>query len=116
MLRQIVFVYRDEFAAKLIEKLMQESGIDCYGISKVEENFAYIIDDLRPELVIVDEQSYLSSKELIEQSLLQAGAPFKSVMLIKNESKASVFDEFMPLPININTFVDEARALVEKKS
>lgn len=113
MLKQIFFVYRDEFGAKLVEKLTQRASIQCYGLSKVDENFAYLIDDLRPELVMVDEQAYAKNSELIDESLSQANTDFKTVLLTESEEKGK-FDFLLKLPISIDTFVDETRSLVER--
>lgn len=113
MLRQIVFVYRDEFVVKLVEKLMQRSSIACYGLSKVNENFAYVIEDLKPELIIVDEVAYSRNEGLINESLNSANGSYKSVLL-SEKTDTQGFDLVMPLPLNVDTFVEQARSLVEK--
>lgn len=125
-LGQIMFIYRDEFACKLAQKLARKRSVDCYTLSKIEENFAYLIEDLRPQLVLVDERVYASNKELIDASLADAKSKgddakskencFKSVLLSREEREAPKFDGRLPLPLDLNSFMDQLQALVEKKS
>lgn len=118
MLKQILFIYRDEFVTKLIEKLMQEHSIGCYGISSLDENFSYVIDDIEPDLVLIDEKSYSANKELIESSLNQASFSFKSVLLAESpesfdhaNSGTRKFDYSIGLPLDLSKVVDQIRSL-----
>lgn len=113
MLKQIVFIYRDEFVCRLMLKMTADAGINCYTLSDVNENFGYVLDDLSPELVVIDQVSLENHTALIEESLKASQAQFKTVLLKKSESETTGFDFQMNLPIKVETFIDEISSLVK---
>ena len=88
-----------------------EEGIKCYTLSEVDENFAYILDDVRPQVVIVDQVSWEKSSELIGESLKDATSEFKTCLLHK-EGELAGFDFQMKLPIKVESFIEEVKTLL----
>jgi len=109
MLNQIFFIYRDDFVCKLVEKMAADEGIKCYTMSTVEENFGYILDDISPQLVIIDQVSWDANSSLIGESLETSSSSFKSCILYK-EKELEGFDFKLKLPIKVESFIKELKA------
>lgn len=52
MLNQIIMLHPAEFTCKAVAKFLQNQGVKSYYINKNEE-LAYLVDDLRPEVILV---------------------------------------------------------------
>lgn len=98
MLKQIVFIYRDSFVCSLVEKNLKKEDIKCYASADLDENIAYIIDDLGPDFVVVDEKVLDAGQ--VSASLNDAKASFKTVLLTAQEKEVKGFDHIIKLPFD----------------
>jgi hypothetical protein len=65
----ILWIDRNDFSRKLFEKIFKDQGFQFYGLSKVDD-FAYLISDLDPSLIIVDSDTALEEIEVFKSQYL----------------------------------------------
>ncbi len=62
----ILWIDQNIFAATLVEKVFKKKDLPFYGISKVDD-FAYLVDDLKPEVIVLDAATAISNLEAFKQ-------------------------------------------------
>jgi len=53
----ILWIDKNAFATSLLEKVFKKNGQEFYALSSVED-FAYIVEDLKPKVIVLDEETY----------------------------------------------------------
>jgi uncharacterized protein (DUF952 family) len=114
-MKQIFFIYRDSVVTELAKSILAKGGISTYTMNSVDENFAYLVNDLNPELILVDEKLYLESKDLIDASVKDAKVNGKWVYLTENEGDMGPFHLQYVLPLKAKTLEDDLKYLVEQE-
>ena len=102
MLQQVIFVEKTKFIYKLVSSVLKTKQIGCYVVDN-EEDFTFQIEDLRPEVIVVNLQSvdFDWVKRNIEAAKYKN---FITVAIGKSEIeddkvKNDFFDHFVKLPI-----------------
>ena len=63
----VLWIDQNTFSAGLVEKAFKRSGIPFYSLSTVAD-FAYLVEDLKPEVIVLDTETYLAhEKVFLEQ-------------------------------------------------
>jgi hypothetical protein len=114
-MKQIFFIYRDSVVTELAKSILGKSGISTYTMNEVSENFAYLINDLKPVLVLVDEKLYESAKELIDASVEDSRGVGKWVYLTENKDEMGPFHLQYILPLKAKTLQADLQYLVEQE-
>jgi hypothetical protein len=62
------WIDQNTFAAGLIERVFEQRGLPFYRISDVKD-FAYLIEDLKPRVVVLDQATGLADVEGVQRAL-----------------------------------------------
>lgn len=75
----VLWIDKNTFATELLERVFKKKNLPIYTVASAED-FSYLVDDLRPELIVLDVQTALDSKEAflkqLEASQLLKSLPF----------------------------------------
>lgn len=112
MLKQIVFIYRDSFVCSIVEKKAKDEEVQCYATADLSENLAYIINDLRPEFVIVDEAVLSAENSQIRASLDDSNVDYQSVLLSADNEEKLGFDHVIGLPFDPMMLLPKLRSFL----
>lgn len=58
----VLWIDQNTFASSLLEKVFKKRGLDFYTLSHPRD-FAYLVDDLKPALIIIDAATVRRDKE-----------------------------------------------------
>jgi DNA-binding NtrC family response regulator len=61
----ILWVDKNTFATTLLEDIFKKRNISFYTINSVE-NFSYLVEDLKPSLMVLDSQTALENLEKLK--------------------------------------------------
>lgn len=85
----ILWIDQNTFATDLLEKVFKKKNLNFYTVSSAE-NFVYLVDDLRPELIVLDSATAVASlaalKQQYQASELLQGLP---IILLEEASELS---------------------------
>lgn len=56
----VLWIDQNSFATTLIEKVFKKKSLPFYTLNRVDD-FAYLIDDLNPALIVLDAETYLAN-------------------------------------------------------
>jgi hypothetical protein len=62
----ILWIDQNTLATNLIEKVFKQKNLPFYGITSVED-FQYLVEDLRPVLIVLDTHTYLTHPEAFKR-------------------------------------------------
>src|SRR5687768_8205441 len=62
----ILWIDNNQFAASLVEKVFKKRGLAFYTLTDAKD-FSYLVDDLKPELIVLDRQTALNSNGLFQK-------------------------------------------------
>jgi hypothetical protein len=95
-LTQIIYVNEKRFVCQLVEKVCKQNEIACYTVEQID-NFSYIIDDLVPQLVVVELDTFTNFEDIILLSINES----------KNKPQLVKIDKLDP-----NTFIDQIKSFI----
>ena len=102
---QIFILSEVKLLTEAVKLYLSEHGIDTYVHDNTNE-FAYLIEDLRPALIIVDERILEKFEDVFWFELQKAQFDRGQIYLLKDERKSMLFDiKFMhkiPMPLNLD--------------
>lgn len=64
----IFWIDHNNFSNKLLEKVFKKAQISFYTIETVS-NFAYLINDLKPQVIVLDFQTFEKDKHLFQEQI-----------------------------------------------
>lgn len=85
----VLWIDQNTFATGLLEKVFKKKNLPFYTIDNAE-NFVYLIDDLKPELLVLDSKTAIEFKEALERQYSNSDA-LKNLPVIQ-------IDDFGDLP------------------
>lgn len=89
MIKQAFLLHSIKFVSATIKEFSRFDGVDLYIMDNTKD-FSYLIDDLRPEVLIIDPKS-LNDKETQESFLKELNnAVFKKVEIVCLGNKAEI--------------------------
>lgn len=95
-LSQIIYVNEKRFVCQLVEKVCKQNEIACYTVEQID-NFSYIINDLVPQLVVVELDTFTKFEDIILLSINES----------KNKPQLVKIDKLDP-----NTFIDQIKSFI----
>jgi len=108
--KQIIYINKTKFTCGFVENLCKEQNVSCYTLQDCND-FSYLIDDLKPEAVIIDGQTYQESEDTFWNC--SNAAEFKTCFILLSNEKNEKFTTSMPLPINPVSFLQELTQKLE---
>ncbi len=60
----VLWIDENALSASLVERVFKRRGLDFYCLTKID-HFSYLIDDLRPALIVLDGATFAANRELI---------------------------------------------------
>lgn len=118
MLNQIILVEDTKFSAKLLNSIMLDNAVSCYNLEQIED-FTYLIDDLRPQIILTNIETVQNEWDLYWRSI--ESSSFKDVKIILYGDKDQLenclyknrFDQLIDKPLDILTIYEFLKSLVE---
>lgn len=95
-LTQIIYINENRFVCQLVEKLCKQNEIACYSLDQIED-FTYLVNDLRPQLVLVALETFDSNEQLLTEYIQKS----------EHQCKLKTMREITP-----NTFIEELQKLI----
>lgn len=60
----VLWIDENALSASLVERVFKRRGLAFYSLTKID-HFSYLIDDLRPALIVLDGATFAAHRELI---------------------------------------------------
>lgn len=118
MLNQIILIEKTKLVSKLLTAVLSDKSINSYCLDQIE-NFTYLIDDLAPQIVLVEVQTASEDWQLFWDSLNKAKVKnFKLILFGEKEQVEKLenlekFDAVLLKPLDISTIYEQLSSLVE---
>ena len=61
----VLWIDENKFATDLLEKVFKQKDLPFYTLDNVRD-FSFLVDDLKPEIIVLDTQTALRHKELFK--------------------------------------------------
>ncbi len=87
MLKQVFWLDQNKFVCNLIEATLKKEGVSCYT-HQTGDGFRYLIEDIKPDLVVIDFQSISHIQEKIDEELSTCTCPV--ILSLKEEERSLV--------------------------
>lgn len=75
----VLWIDQNTFSSSLVEKVFKKRGLSFYSLSQVHD-FAYLVDDLKPALIVLDGTTFQEHREAFlkqyQQSATMQATPF----------------------------------------
>lgn len=92
-LKQIILVHPISFAGKVIQEFLIEHSVKTYVLEEGEfSNFSYLLSDLKPELFLIHELSYVKNKELFDRELSAYPSIQRGIILAEHIEETKCFN------------------------
>ncbi len=112
-LKQIIYINKIKFTCGFIENLCKKRGVSCYTLQDCCD-FAYLIDDLKPDAVLIDGPTYDEEKEAFWTCVKAAELKTQYILLSKEECpELGEFTGQLSLPINAASFLDDLSSKIK---
>ena len=118
MLKQVILIEKTKFVYKLISSLLNERAVECFCLEQLED-FSYLVDDLLPDILLVDYDTASQDWSLFWQSVNSSKHQkfFKVLYGDKKELELfegkSSFDTVLTKPLDITMLHAELSNLVK---
>ena len=98
--KQIVYINEIKFVCDVVENLCENNDIACFTLQEVLD-FTYLINDLKPSIVIIDEKLYSKEAQKFWSEVEAADHKCKTMIIGPQSEK---FDYFHNGKIDVITF------------
>lgn len=88
----VLWIDQNTFASSLLEKVFKKRNLEFYTISTAQD-FIYLIDDLKPELLVLDSRTALEYRADLERQYGASENLRKLPVVILDESEELPFME-----------------------
>lgn len=88
----VLWIDQNTFATSLLEKVFKKKNLEFYTISTAQD-FVYLIDDLKPELLVLDSRTALEYRESLEKQYAASETLRKLPVIVLDESENLPFVE-----------------------
>lgn len=118
MLDQVILIEKTKLVSKLLSTVLESNGAKCYVLNELED-FSYLVDDLRPQILLVEVSTLRDDLELFWKAIdNSAFKSFKLVLFGKKDDVDSItnierFDSKLYKPIDISNIYEQLSSLVE---
>lgn len=107
--KQIFYLNEIKFTCDFVENLSKTSELSCYTLQDTKD-FTYLINDLKPLLIIIDSKLYSENKDEFWSQIKQADIGLKTMIVGASDSD---FDFSYPGAIDATHFANEVRSKLE---
>lgn len=115
-MKQVFFIYRDSVVTELTKSILDSHGVSTYALNTVDEDFSYLINDLKPDLVLIDEAVFKDSDDLILQSMANSEkSAAKWVFMSEKLNADHPFHLLFPLPLKAKSIFEDFKELVDSE-
>lgn len=112
MLKQVILIEKTKFVYKLISSVLADKAVNCYCMEQIED-FSYLVDDLKPEMLLVDYNTASQNWDLFWRSL-NASQHQSYLKVLYGEQKdlesfeeKKSFDAVMVKPLDVTTLYEQ---------
>lgn len=110
LLKQIILIHKNKFVIQVMETLCQSADILIYSMEDAND-FAYLLDDLKPDILLVDEGILKDELLSFNRNLEQAeNKDYKIIVL--GDNNYGINGEIFSDGINPETILNELAALI----
>lgn len=81
MMGLIFWIDENTFATNLVERALKGQGVDFYTV-KDAKDFSYLIEDLKPQIVVIDSQTALKDIEVFKKQFEQTQSFFNAKIVV----------------------------------
>ncbi|MEA9355481.1 response regulator [Bacteriovorax sp. PP10] len=115
MVKRVFYIEKEKFLRSMMELALRAKKAEVYTVETLAENF-YLIDDLKPELIIFDlDTAQASGPEALEKlysyathaKLIMTGAPSSE------NSMNKIVSGFIPKPIVAHNLAERVLSLID---
>lgn len=82
----VLWIDKNTFATSLLEKVFKKRNLEFYTIPNADD-FLYLIDDLKPELLVLDSSTALEYREALEKQYAESESLQKLPVIMLDESE-----------------------------
>ena len=110
MLKQLFIMHPVKFFSKTITAFGKQAGVSVYELDSIND-FSYLINDLKPEIILVHIDSVQNDIELFLEQLRAAEFQgFKTAILLEKPAEISQnFDMVVELPIEPENMIKQLK-------
>lgn len=115
MVKRVFYIEKEKFLRSMMELALRAKKAEIYTVESLESNF-YLIDDLKPELIIFDFETCQEAGEEAMEKLLSYAGESKLVMTGAPLVELSMDDRvsgFLSKPIVAHNLAERVLALVD---
>ena len=115
MVKRVFYIEKEKFLRSMMELALRAKKAEVYTIGTLEENF-YLLDDLKPDLIIFDLDTCLEAGSEALDKLLSYSKQAKLVMTGPQSSEHSMpknVSGFISKPIVAHNLAERVLALVD---
>lgn len=88
----VFWIDENTFATSLIGKALKSQGVDFYTINSADD-FAYLISDLKPQIIVIDATTALKTLDVFTRQYLETDKFFGAkVVILGNKSEFTFID------------------------
>lgn len=111
MVKKVFYIEKEKFLRSMMELALKSKGAEIYTVESIADNF-YLIDDLTPNLIIVDENT-VTNEEL--DKILNYGIKCVSTRLPLNPEsfKVQKVDLILEKPLVANSLATKILGLID---
>lgn len=115
MVKRVFYIEKEKFLRSMMELALRAKKAEVYTVETLSENF-YLIDDLKPELIVFDLETCLAAgPEALDKlfsysdraKLIMTGTPGSENSMHKNVSG------FIPKPIVAHNLAEKILSLID---
>jgi DNA-binding response OmpR family regulator len=115
MVKRVFYIEKEKFLRSMMELALRAKKAEVYTVETLESNF-YLLDDLRPELIIFDwETSKVAGPEALEQLYLysQNAKLIMTGSVGSEDSMDKRISGFIPKPIVAHNLAERVLSLID---
>jgi hypothetical protein len=102
-IKQILYINKIRFICDAVQKTCARNEVECFTLEDTND-FAYLIDDLKPAAVVIEEDTFNEGSESFWSQIESANESTIPVIMGTNPGK---FDVEMSLPLDMMNFVKD---------
>ena len=105
-IKYLFYINKNKFVCQLVEKLCKQEGIDCYTLDQ-NEHFAYLLNDLRPDVVVISQDGLDMLGEVYFEAMSSADNTPPTVLM--SEAENDKIPNRIPEELDPKTFLQDVK-------
>ena len=115
MVKRVFYIEKEKFLRTMMELALRAKKAEVYTVETLSDNF-YLIDDLKPELIIFDFETCMESGQEVLTKLYSYSDRAKLIMTGTANSENSLPDNvsgFITKPIVVHNLAERILSLID---